>query len=568
MSEFAKLYTKEGESLPDVPWNVYPRPQLKRDSFFCLNGEWNFCVKKNNEYIKNVPSSIIVPFSPETILSKVDRFFSEDEYDFFVYSKKFSLPQGFNKGRVILHFGAVGNFCEVELNGKVLGIHNGGYDPFSFDITDIIKENNTLVVRAKNYLEDRVMPYGKQCRKRGGMWYRETSGIWQTVWFESVSEEYIKALDVVTSDNTVTIKADGIDKAIVKVQTPYGTQEYIMENGECVFSLENIELWSPENPYLYYYSVETEQDRVESYFAFRTLEIKNVDGYSRLCLNGKPYFFNGLLDQGYWSDGGMTPPCYESYTKDIVTMKSLGFNMLRKHIKIEPAVFYYECDRLGMVVFQDMINNGKYSFVRDTALPTVGMKKLCDKYLHRDEATRDMFVSYMEKTVELLKSFPCICYWTIFNEGWGQFCGTEMYRKLKKIDSTRFIDTASGWFSNVESDVDSEHIYFRKVKIKAKQRPLVLSEFGGYSYRIKEHSFNMNNEYGYGKYTTREDFAKAFCKLYTDEIVPLIPKGLCASVYTQVSDVEDETNGLFTFDRRVLKIKEQEFKPIADKMKI
>ncbi len=568
MSDFAKLYTPEGENISETPWNKYPRPLLKRDSFLCLNGEWSFKVKKDNEFIDGINDKIIVPFSPETILSKVGKSFDEKQYDCFVYTKGFVLPENFNKGRVLLHFEAVGNFCEVEINGQIIGTHTGGYDPFYFDITDFIQDTNTIVVRAKNYLDDYIMPYGKQRRKRGGMWYTETSGIWQTVWIESVSDEYIKSLNVVTNNSTVTIKADGIDKASVKLQTPNGIQEYNMEKGECVFSLENIELWSPESPYLYYYSVETEHDRVESYFAFRTLEIKNVDGFERLCLNGKPYFFNGLLDQGYWSDGGMTAPCLESYTKDIMAMKNLGFNMLRKHIKIEPQVFYCECDRLGMVVFQDMVNNGKYSFIRDTALPTVGMKKLYDKYLHRDEATRDMFVSYMEKTVELLKNHPSICCWTIFNEGWGQFCGTEMYRLLKKIDSTRFIDTASGWFSKVESDVDSQHIYFRKVKLKAKQRPLVLSEFGGYSYRIKGHSFNMNNEYGYGKYNSREDFAKAFCDLYENEIIPLIPKGLCATVYTQVSDVEDETNGLFTFDRRVLKIKEQEFKPIADKMKI
>ncbi len=565
MSEFALLYTPEGENLPEKPWNIYPRPLLKRDSFLCLNGKWLFSVVKDGKNVDDF-GEITVPFSPETVLSGIKRVFKEDEYDRMVYKKSFVVPSGFNKGRVILNFDAVGNYCLVKLNGETLGEHYGGYDPFSFDITDILQEENTIEVYAKNYLDNNVMPYGKQCRKRGGMWYTETSGIWQSVWLESVPEQYIKKLNCETNGNAVKIKADGIDKAIVRVNTEDGVKEYKMQNGECGFTLENIKEWSPETPYLYYYSVESEFDRVESYFAFRTLEIKNINGYQRLCLNGKPYFFHGLLDQGYWSDGGMTPPSPESYTKDIQAMKSLGFNMLRKHIKIESPLFYYECDRLGMVVFQDMINNGKYSFIRDTALPTVGIKGLCDKNMHKDKKTRNAFISYMERTVELLKGYPCICYWTIFNEGWGQFCGSEMYERLKKLDSTRFIDTASGWFSKVESDVDSKHIYFRKVKLKAKKKPLILSEFGGYSYRIKEHCFNLDNEYGYGKYTNREEFAKAFCELYENEIVPLVKKGLSASVYTQVSDVEDETNGLFTYDRRVLKINPEEFLHISKKL--
>ena len=399
------------------------------------------------------------------------------------------------------------------------------------------------------------------------MWYTPTSGIWQTVWLESVAAEYIKSIKTETKDNKVTIKADGADRAKVKLTTDEGISVFDMCNGVCEIAIDEPKYWLPESPFLYYFSVETECDRVESYFAFRTLEIKNIDGYERLCLNGKPYFFHGLLDQGYWSDGGLTPPSPTSYEKDILAMKSLGFNMLRKHIKIEPSQFYYDCDRLGMVVFQDMINNGDYNFLRDTALPTIGIKRLNDRRLHKDEAPREIFIEYMEKTVDILNGYPSICCWTIFNEGWGQFCGTEMYNKLKVIDNTRFIDTASGWFKGVESDVDSEHVYFRKVKLKAGKKPLVLSEFGGYSYRVEGHIFNPDNEYGYGKYKTREEFVKAFCNLYEKEIMPLVKQGLCASVYTQVSDVEDETNGLFTYDRRVLKVKPEEFAHISQKLK-
>ena len=565
MGSFEELYTEEGLEIKGVPWDSYPRPLLKRDSFLCLNGKWEFGVKSNGEIAWL--DSITVPFAPETLLSGIGIDLSEERYDSFVYKRCFSLPEGFNKGRVILHFGAVSNYSEIALNGKTIGLHRGAYDNFELDITDGLSETNTLEVYAKNILNDNLLPYGKQSRKRGGMWYTPTSGIWQTVWVESVPEEHITSLRVASEGNRVTVEAKGIDKAAVTVKTDKGDMNYEMAGGRCVFDLENARLWSPESPYLYYYTVDSGKDKAESYFALRTLEIKDVDGYQRLCLNGKPYFFHGLLDQGYWSDGGLTPPSPEAYEKDIKAMKSLGFNMLRKHIKLEPAEFYYACDRLGMAVFQDMVNNGDYSFFRDTALPTVGLRNLDDRRLHKNQATRDIFADSMKKTVEMLSGYPCICCWTIFNEGWGQFSGSEMYKRLKELDGTRFIDTASGWFSKVDSDVDSRHIYFKSVKLKAGKKPLVLSEFGGYSYRVKGHIFNPDNEYGYGKFKTREEFSKAFCRLYREEIIPLAKKGLCASVYTQVSDVEDETNGLFTYDRRVLKIRAEEFLPISEELK-
>ena len=566
MEKFQKLYTEEGQNIPDIPWNIYPRPQMKRDSFLCLNGNWNFEITKTQTKPDTFSKQIVVPFSPETLLSKVGECF--DDSDYLWYEKTFTFPSGFKKDRVFLHFGAVDNTTTVFVNGKQAGSHFGGYDPFYFDITDYLKEENTVTVRVQDIMQDRVYPYGKQCRKRGGMWYTPTSGIWQTVWLESVNESYIKSLSVETKDSLVIIKAENVDKGNIKVKIDDNVLEYSMQNGICCFEVENKKYWSPELPYLYYYTLETETDRVESYFAFRTLEIKNIDGYERLCLNGKPYFFHGVLDQGYWSDGGLTPPSPKSYEKDILAMKSLGFNMLRKHIKIEPMQFYYDCDRLGMVVFQDMINNGKYSFIRDTALPTIGFRHIKDTHFHKDKKTRQAFVTSMEKTVEMLKGFPCICYWTIFNEGWGQFCGTEMYQRLKKLDKDRFIDTASGWFSDVQSDVSSKHVYFRKISLEAGNKPLVLSEFGGYSYRIKEHSFNLEKEYGYGKYNNRSDFVKALCDLYENEVVPLVENGLTASVYTQLSDVEDETNGLLTFDRRFMKINPDEFLPISEKLKI
>jgi len=373
------------------------------------------------------------------------------------------------------------------------------------------------------------------------------------------------------------------------VQTPTGALSATLTHGHARLMLPSPRMWSPEDPYLYEFTIDTPSDHISSYFALRALEIKTVDGLPRLCLNGRPYFFHGLLDQGYWSDGLLTPASPKAFVRDIEAMKSLGFNMLRKHIKIEPELFYYECDRLGMVVFQDFVNNGDYSFIRDTALPTIGLLRRSDRRLHRDAATRSAFVSHMEQTVRQLYNHPCVCYWTIFNEGWGQFCSSDMYARLRTLDGSRFIDSASGWFASGDTDVDSRHVYFRRVKLPRRRRaalrradssrrtdtfrssstffrPLVLSEFGGYTWKPEGHVYNTDKTYGYGGYSTREEFVSALRSLYTEQVLPLISQGLCAVVYTQVSDVEDETNGLLSFDREVLKVLPAEFADVSESL--
>ena len=330
------------------------------------------------------------------------------------------------------------------------------------------------------------------------MWDTQVTGIWQTVWIESVSDTYIRSIDTNISDNHVTINVIGVKKGTVTVKTENGNITVHMNDGVASFDISEPHMWSPEDPYLYRFSVESVNDKVESYFAFRTLSVCDVNGIPRLCLNGKPYFFHGLLDQGYFSDGIFIPATPEGYEKDILSMKDLGFNMLRKHIKVEPEQFYYDCDKLGMIVFQDMVNNGKYSFFRDTALPTVGVKRMSDRIIHLNKKSRQAFVDGMEKTVSALKNHPCICYWTIFNEGWGQFCSDEMYERLRAIDSTRFIDSTSGWFRQKKSDVESIHVYFKPIKMPKKSlRPIVLSEFGGYSYKPEGHVYNPYKTYGY-----------------------------------------------------------------------
>ncbi len=557
-----ELLTSQGEALLQdpwqIPWTVYPRPQMKRDSYLNLNGFWEFTAGKL------YADRFRVPFCPESRLSNIATHFPEGTP--LSYRRSFVLPEGFHKGRVLLHIGAADQIAEVTVNGHKIGRHEGGYEAFCFDITDALTDPavelfNILNITCWDDLRDQTFPYGKQVRKRGGMWYTPVSGIWQTVWLESVPETYIQKVKVENRGYSVKIS---VTPALEGTVTVPELGVFPLENGVVTITPEAPKLWSPESPYLYDFTVECGQDRVESYFAIRCLEIKEVAGFKRLCLNGKPYFFHGLLDQGYWPDGLLTPPAPECYAEDILAMKNLGFNTLRKHIKVEPEEFYYQCDKLGMVVFQDMVNNGPYSFFRDTALPTLGVQKLDDRNLHRDKATRKRFLDAMAATVEQLGSHPCICYWTIFNEGWGQFDSDHVYEAFKKLDDTRFIDTTSGWFRRKKTDVDSRHVYFKPVKLRAGDKPLVLSEFGGYSYKPEGHVFNTEQTYGYGKFENEKEFADAVEKLYLTEVLPAWHKGLCAAIYTQVSDIEDETNGFLTYDRKVCKVDAQRMQTIGE----
>ena len=552
------LYTSRGETLSGTPWNTYPRPQLRRDSFLNLNGIWDFTVTEDQDVPDRFDRQILVPFCPESLLSGIHEAVPDGA--FLWYRRSFTLPENFRKDRVLLHFGSVDQICDVYVNQALVCHHEGGYEAFTADITDVLAQENELTVRVRDTLKNQAFPYGKQTLNRGGMWYTPFSGIWQTVWLESVPETYIRRLEIQTTGTTAHITTAPPLEGTVTL----AGKSYPLCNGQAVLTPDAPRLWSPEDPYLYEFTIQTGSDRVESYFALRTLETKTVDGIPRLCLNGKPYFFHGLLDQGYWPDGLCTPPAPESYTDDILAMKALGFNTLRKHIKVEAEQFYYDCDRLGMVVFQDMVNNGDYNFLRDTALPTVGIQHLPDKQLHRDSQTRQAFLAGMEATVRQLKNHPCIVYWTIFNEGWGQFDSDACYLRLKELDSSRFIDSTSGWFRRKHSDVESLHIYFGPWgKLKTYEKPLVLSEFGGYAYPEEGHIFNPEKAYGYKSCKSREAFQKDLETLYRQRILPGIKKGLCAAIYTQVSDVEDEINGLMTYDRKLCKADPKAMQAIA-----
>ncbi len=547
------LLTTQGENLSGTPWTVYPRPQMRRESYFNLNGDWEFDGK-----------TIRVPFCPESILSGIQSHYPEGTE--LRYQKKFVLPEGFNKGRVLLHIGAADQKADVCVNGMHLCRHEGGYEAFTVDITEGLKGENELCICCVDDLRDQSFPYGKQVlpEKRGGMWYTPVSGIWQTVWLERVPERYIQKLTIKNQGFAVTIDT-GLDLPGTVEVAGLGT--FPLEGGRVTVAPEEPRLWSPEDPYLYEFTVTQGEDRVESYFAIRSLEIKKIGAYPRLCLNGKPYFFHGLLDQGYWPESLLTAPAPGSYADDILAMKELGFNMLRKHIKVEAEEFYYQCDRLGMVVFQDMVNNGDYQFFRDTALPTVGLQTLPDKWLHRDPEKRTFFRNAMAATVRQLENHPSIVCWTVFNEGWGQFCADELYHELRALDDTRWIDTTSGWFRRKETDVDSRHVYFRKVDLRPEDKALVLSEFGGFSFKVDDHVFNADKSYGYGSYDSMEAFGKAVEALYREQVLPCVKKGLCAAIYTQVSDVEDEINGLLTYDRKVEKLRPGVMRPIAQALR-
>lgn len=564
MPDFRKLLTKEGENLPAIPHSEYPRPQLVRDSYFCLNGEWDFAVTRGDAP-ENYDRKIIVPYPPQSVLSGIDEVYEKG--DVLFYKRNFTLPDGFIKNRVILHIGATDQIATVFLNGVELGTHVGGYFPFSFDITDKLKVENTLVIRVVDNPLDTTLPYGKQKYKRGGMWYTPVSGIWQTVWCESVPENYIKSLKIDTDDKEATIKIEGVNEGILTLRTDDGLINAEIKDGVCKISPCHPIVWTPENPHLYRFKITAGEDEVASYFALRKISIENVRGIPRICLNGEPFFFHGLLDQGYFSDGIFTPADDKGFENDILSMKALGFNTLRKHIKIEPEQFYYDCDRLGMIVFQDMVNCGKYSFLRDTALPTVFGGRRRFGVCHKSKKMRKAFIDTMEKTVKTLYNHPSICLWTIFNEGWGQFKGDEMYKHMRTLDTSRIIDTASGWFFCKESDIISPHVYFKKLRVKPQKKPVLVSEFGGYAHAVEGHIFNTEKAYGYSTYKNLDQLQSAIKKLYENEVIPAVPYGLCGAIYTQVSDVEDEINGILTYDRRICKLKAEDMLPIAETLK-
>ena len=552
MNTYVNQLTME-DIIDEVPMSKYPRPHLKRDSFMCLNGKWD--------------DGCLVPFPIGSKNAGVD---SEGLFE-YTYKKKVVIEKDFIKDIILLHFGAVDQIAEVFIDGILVGRHEGGYIPFEFDITDRVTPGVSfeLTVKVKDEL-DHMYPYGKQKYNRGGMWYTPIMGIWQSVWIESVSKNYIKDIEITPYLDKISVNVIG-EAEEYKVNVSFKGEEVFDGTFDAPFfeiKIKNPKLWSPDSPSLYDIKITTKTDEITSYFGLRTVEIAKVDGVPRILLNKKPVFFNGVLDQGYFPEGIFTPNSEKTYEDDIQRLKALGINTIRKHIKIEPECFYEACDRLGMFVFQDMVSNGDYKFFRDTAYPTFISKKKDDTKVKVPEETQYFFEAQMEETLAHLYNFPSIVYYTIFNEGWGQFDSDIMYNIVKAMDRTRIIDSTSGWFWQNESDVDSLHVYFKPVKIKPSDRPIIVSEFGGFSYKEEGHIFNTKKSYGYGGEKTKEALTKRIEKLYLEEIVPAIKTGLCGTIYTQITDVEDEINGFYTYDRKVCKVDPKVMKEVAKKLTI
>ena len=557
-----------GSVLPE-----YPRPQFRRENWICLNGPWDYTFTKKNKRPERPDGQILVPFSPECIRSGVSRQLLPGEYLWyfrFVYLN--TIPEN---QRLLLHFEAVDHSCSVWWNGHLLGKHENGYLSFSFDVTDYLQEgNNTLWVRVQDDSDSGSQSRGKQSLKPHGMFYTAQSGIWQTVWMEWVPEKRIEKLKItplydegsvrleitLTQPQDMEIRMlwnrDSYCHYVEKEDFPADQNTFVRD-----ILLPDFRPWSPEDPFLYEVQLITETDTVHSYFAMRKFSLGlDEKQQPKLFLNNQPYFFNGVLDQGYWPESLYTAPSDEALVFDIRSMKELGFNMIRKHVKVEPMRWYYHCDRLGMVVWQDMVNGGGKPLLPlvcylPNLFPPVTTRVRDNLYWFFSRTSKKARRKWEEEAMELidqLYNVPCIGLWVLFNEGWGQFDSLRLTEKIHLADPGRLVDHASGWFDQGGGDVKSAHNYFRPLRVRTEQRPFILSEYGGHSCPVDGHLYSSNS-FGYHTYKDTMEFTAAWQSLQK-KIRELQGKGLAGAVYTQLSDVEEETNGLYTYDRKVCKV--------------
>ncbi|MFN8126209.1 MAG: glycoside hydrolase family 2 TIM barrel-domain containing protein [Candidatus Nanopelagicales bacterium] len=569
----APLLTPWGEELdPDRPLPEYPRPQLVRDSYLNLNGRWEYAFRGTVDEPAVWDGEIVVPFPPESLLSGVGRVLRPDEV--LHYRLSWELPDGFVPPgeRLLLHLDAVDQWCEVRVNGTRVAEHDGGSLPVICDITDAVRPGaNELRVIVRDPTDTGQASRGKQVLDPGGIWYTPHSGIWQTVWLEAVPPGHVERLELVPDIDSETVSvivrwSQDVPGPAVQVRVSADGAEVATATGAVeapvVVSLPDARRWSPDDPHLYDLEITVGSDVVRSYVGMRSFGVgPDSTGLPRLLLNGESYLHVGVLDQGYWSDGLVTAPSDEALIHDIRTMKDLGFTMLRKHIKIEPLRWYHHCDRLGILVWQDMVNGGGHYSPVTIGVPAVTPWRLKDShyraFARTDADGRSHWLTEMRETVDHLRNVVSLAVWVPFNEGWGQFDSLDATAEIAALDPTRQIDHASGWHDQGGGDLTSLHVYFRPFRVPRRRRAtrhrvLALTEYGGYSRRLPEHSVS-EREFGYRRYGSAAELSDAFRRLHERQLVPAVPRGLGATVYTQLSDVEDETNGLLTYDRRVLK---------------
>ncbi len=564
------------------PLAEYPRPALRRDSYENLNGPWQYAITSTAEHPAAWEGEILVPYSPEAPASGVGRTLQPGQW--LHYRRWFAPPAG-EGGRVLLNFGAVDYACAVQVNGHLVGGHRGGYEPFALDITDHLRDTgrNSLWVAVQDPSDTGTQARGKQTLKPGGMFYPAQSGIWQTVWLERVPDNYIQSLTV-TPDydaRTVTVRVHtakpggavnlwaAVRAGGVTIAEDWGGDE-ADQDGEVVLNIpeEHFFPWSPDTPFLYDLTVGTTQgeemgfDTVHSYFALRKWSCApDAHGVLRFCLNDKPILLNGLLDQGYWPQGLYTPPSDAAVEHELSEVKALGFNLLRKHAKIEPQRWYYHCDKLGLIVWQDIVNGGSryklwfVTYLTNALQPLLrrfpDAKPLWSLLGREKESSREEYRRELKAAVQALRCHPCIGCWVPFNEGWGQFDAAGAVAALRALDPDRLVDEASGWYDQGGGDVHSLHNYFYPLHVRPERRTVALTEYGGIAWPMPGHE--PHKTYGYGTAKDRADLTARYKKMQMGTVLPQLAKGLSALVYTQLTDVEDEVNGLFTYDRAAVK---------------